>query len=199
MPRVLICFLPANSSLLEDHWLNRAAASYAPRPSDGMRPPMVHTELFFPSNVAAVGGAGVAGAAGDEVFGQSCGIHFGGKVFLSPKNFSKKEWQFRSYDCSEVQYDRMYNFCREQVGGSFNRVGYFSPCNPSRWFRKSNTAQQSWYCSELVAHAMLEGGLLAEKDVSVAGSHPEALYARCLEGSSYADCGRNLTYTKLVL
>ena len=178
MKRICVCFLPADSQLLDDHWLNRAAAARAPETHDS-EPPRVHAELFFPSSE-------------DEnlMQGYSCGIHYGGNVFMFPKQFSKSIWQFRSLSVPNNKYNDMLNFCRKQVGGAFNYFGYFTPCNVSANYRKQSMQErQKWYCSELVATALYHGGVL--DSISDAALHPQALY-NCIEDITYADCGRNL-------
>lgn len=178
MPNVCVCFLPADSQLLDDHWLNRAAAARAPRTPNN-EPPKVHAELFFPESETK-----------NSMKGHSCGIHYGGQVFMFPKQFSKNMWQFRSLSVTRQQYDKMLKFCRKQVGGGFNYFGYFTPCNVSANNRLSSMQKkQKWYCSELVATALYHGGIL--DSISEAALHPQCLFA-AIEDVSYADCCRNL-------
>ena len=185
MPRVCVCFLPADSELLDDHWLNKAAAARAPATRNNEQP-RVHAEIFFPSDETA-----------SAMQGRSCGIHYGGTVFMYPKQFSKKIWQFRSLSVAPTQYNRMLDFCRRQVGGGFNYMGYFTPCNVSASSRKNSLVeQQKWFCSELVATALYHGGVL--EDITDASMHPQSLY-NCIEELTYADCGRNLDASNIQL
>lgn len=186
---VMVCFLPASSALLEKHWLNSMAAKLAPSVTGSRKSPMVHSELFFPHT----------GRPFDTnlVSGKSCGIHYGGKVFLADKVFSKRDWLFRRIDCTPEQQKEMQKFCESQVDGGFNRIGYFAPCNPSSWFR-STEPKQKWYCSELTAHALAAGGVIPVELARQGSVHPEKLY-QCLEDLSYVDCGRNLTNTVLIV
>ncbi len=182
--KVIACFLPADSSLLEDHWLNRAAAKWSPAPRDASHnAPMVHTELFFPSDAAETSGS---------ITGRSLGIHYGGKVFWAPKRFSKAQWQFRSIPCTDAQYNTMINFSRKQMGGAFNYRGYFTPCGVSSALRSTSLHNtQSWYCSELVAHALWHGELLPSALTS--GLHPQTLFDDITDlGSAFHDTARDI-------
>ena len=182
--KVIVCFLPANSSLLEDHWLNRAAARWAPEStSDPGAPPMVHTELFFPEHEPT---------SANTISGRSLGIHYGGKVFWAPKRFSKTQWTFRSLPCTEEAYQKMTSFARQQVGGAFNYMGYYTPCGISPSTRAvSAHATQNWYCSELVAHALGHGGMI--DSAHVLGTHPQVLFDHINENTdAYHDTARNL-------
>ena len=184
--KVIVCFLPSTSELLQKSWLNTAAARLAPPNAEG-RKPMVHAELFFPAQEDAEGASGL-----------SCGIHYGGKVFMSPKRFSKKDWIFHSFSCDQSKYNKMKKFCADQVGGGFNYAGYFTPCNIASRNRYTNATQQSWYCSELVASALqaadlIEPGLHAHQ-------HPDQLYQIVRDSEiTYLDTGRRFDTSKLQL
>ena len=181
MPKIHVCFLPKNSELLQAHVLNSAAAWFAPQ-SDG--PPMVHAEVFFPSQETET-----------HVGGLSCGIHYGGQVFFHRKTFSRKNWIFRALTCTQQQYDKMVRFCRQQVGGGFNYWGYFTPCNVSTEARLTATDPQRWYCSELSSAILHNGGIL---DYEEGAAHPHELYA-AIKDKSFADCGRNLNSRNLTI
>ena len=74
----MVCFVEADSDLLQQgSWLNRLAAKYSSGNRDN---PMVHVEIFFPEREDA-----------DAIHGKSCGIHYGGRVFMEPKRFSRKK------------------------------------------------------------------------------------------------------------
>lgn len=176
--KIMVCFLPANSGLLQKSWLNSAAARMAPK-SD-RSDPMVHVELFFPRY-----------EMGDTVGGDSCSIHYGGKVFVANKNFSRKEWLFRSYSCTEQQYDRAREFCNAQKGGRFNYFGYFAPCGMGSTSGSPTLKQQSWYCSELVNSTLVYAGLTALNPDAF--THPDILFEHVV-GETYADCGRNINF-----
>tara|TARA_B100000963_G_scaffold165435_1_gene143719 strand:+ start:22798 stop:23376 length:579 start_codon:yes stop_codon:yes gene_type:complete len=183
--KVIVCFLPADSDLLDDHWLNRAAAYRAPARTDVPgSAPMVHTELFFPS---------AANEASDSIVGRSLGIHYGGQVFMAPKRFSKKQWIFRSLSCNDEQYTNMVNFAKQQVGGAFNYMGYYTPCGigPSARASSGHTTQ-NWYCSELVAHALWQGKLLQEPCAH--GVHPQVLFDNLLSNENvFHDTARDIS------
>jgi len=181
--KVLVCFVRSDSDLLQQgSILNRMAAYYG---SGTREAPMVHAELFFPK-------PGASKSA--DVFGESCGIHYGGKVFMAPKTFSRNNWVFRTYSVSDDAYRKVKEFCADRVGDAFNYLGYFTPCNLSRSTAPSNG--RSWYCSELVAAALHEGGLLDAKDLKYASAHPDLLYDTIVR-DTYADCGRNIESARL--
>lgn len=184
MPRkVTVCFVRSDSDLLQQgSVLNRLAAYYA---SGQREKPMVHAELFFPTS---------SSSNSSVVSGQSCGIHYGGKVFMAPKTFSRKNWIFRTYSVTDKAYNAVKQFCADRVGDAFNYLGYFTPCNLSQSTAPANG--RSWYCSELVAMALHEGGLIGADDMKYASSHPDLLYDTVVP-NTYADCSRNIVSAKL--
>jgi len=182
---LMVCFLPSSSELLEKSILNTLAAKFAPALTNGREHPMVHAELFFPDYVV-----------GDVVGGKSCGIHYGGNVFLSPKTFSRSTWEFRSISCTPSQYGKALSFCKSKVGNPFNYMGYYSPCALRPFDPRSNQSKKSWYCSELSAAALHYADILP--DVGQSYTHPELLYQAVAE-ISYADSARNLLTSKLLL
>jgi len=182
---VMVCFLPASSDLLEKSVLNTLAAKLAPAVTDGRQHPMVHTELFFPEYEIA-----------DSVGGKSCGIHYGGNVFLEPKTFSRKNWLFRSISVTPKQRSMVMEFCKQQVGGGFNYLGYYAPCSLFSGTTEKTAPARSWYCSELTAGALQHAGVL-QRD-GVCHLHPELLYQTVVD-VSYADCGRSINLGKLEL
>ena len=176
--KIIACFLPASSSLLEKSVLNSLAARMAPANTTG-REPMVHTELFFPQH-----------EVGSDVSGVSCGIHYGGKVFMAPKMFSRKDWLFRSFSCTPRQRKMVQEFCQGQTGHGFNYMGYYTPCNIASRDQKNGP----WYCSELTSAALAHAGII-DYDYAAA-SHPDALYEYVLE-NTYADCGRTIDFKNI--
>ena len=107
--RMYVAFLPADSELLESHILNKAASWVA-----GAANPMIHTEVVFVDRESA-----------QDIVGRSCSIHYGGKVFLDQKRFSRKQWQFRSVSATKEQVKAAFKFCQEHVGDGFNKTGYY--------------------------------------------------------------------------
>lgn len=182
---VMVCFLPASSDLLEKSVLNTMAAKLAPAVTDNRTHPMVHAELFFPEYEIE-----------DTVGGESCGIHYGGTVFMAPKTFSRKNWLFRSIGVTQEQRDKLRNFCRKQVGGGFNYLGYYAPCSLFSGTDVHNDQTRSWYCSELAASALQHANVI-DMDGN-AHLHPELLYQAVLD-ASFADCGRTVQFSKLQL
>ena len=190
--KIVVCYLRAGSAVLDDHILNRLAKYFAPRYNDGHdHEPVVHVELFFP-NAVSDGGL-------------SAGIHYGGKVFMYPKTFSRKHWVFHSIPATPEQIKRAKEFFQSQQGASFNYRGFFCPemCNighSTRLMCINGKKRSQWYCSELVSYALMHAGILQEKDVLKARKHPNASYHviqnKC---STFVDCARVLRSQQLEL
>ena len=183
----MLCFVRSDSDILESSWLNRAAASLAS--SDDGEAPFIHAELLF----CPPGGQ----TGKDTVSGLACSIVYSGSVHLESKRFSRKEWFFRSMECTKGQYDTMMSFCKERQGNGFNHLGYFlywSPLKPSPTSYQWLGMSPRWYCSEIVIAALKEGGII---DDNISSSmHPHALY-KLIQGNSMADCGRNMNKMNL--
>lgn len=163
--KMLLAFLASDSELLESHILNKAAAWAA-----GGDNPMIHVEVVF-----------VDREARDGIIGRSCSIHYGGKVFLEQKRFSRTQWRFRSVSATDAQVQTALKFCGDHVGEAFNKTGYF--LQPFAGVRLSSN---TWFCSEIVAGALNAAG------VKVAPSlHPNALFKAVAELTS-PDCPRNV-------
>jgi hypothetical protein len=180
--KIMLCFVRSDSDILESSWLNRAAASLTS--NDDGSAPFIHSELLFcpPGDHTT----------SDTVSGLACSIVYSGSVHLERKRFARKEWFFRSMECSKGQYDSMLQFCEERKGESFNHLGYFlywSPLRPSPTSYNWLGLSSRWYCSEIVIAALKEGGILSE-EVSYS-MHPNDLY-KLVQNNSMADCGRNL-------
>lgn len=178
MPKLYVCFLSADSDLLQKHVLNMAAAWMAPTTEDGK--PMVHSEVFFPQH-----------DNDSSVIGKSCGIHYGGQVFVQEKRFSRSNWIFRALTCTDAQYNKMLRYCNSQRGGGFNYMGYFTPCGSSIESRLNSDGPQQWYCSELSTAILHNGGIIDDSDVPVCSTHPQLLYDKMVP-MTFADCGRNI-------
>lgn len=186
--KIMLCFVRSDSDILEASWLNRAAAALAKTTDD--QAPFIHAELLFCPPGHNTGSS-------DSVSGLACSIVYSGSVHLESKRFSRREWFFRSMECSKGQYDAMMNFCQEHKGDYFNHLGYFmfwSPLRPSPTSYTWLGMSPRWYCSEIVIAALKEGDILAE-DVS-ASMHPNELY-KIVQSNSMADCGRNMNKVRL--
>jgi|TARA_B110000977_G_C11043347_1_gene479612 hypothetical protein len=185
--KIMLCFVRSDSDILEASWLNRIAASIASTEDDTA--PFIHAEILFCPPGAENGK--------DTVSGLACSIVYSGSVHLESKRFSRKEWFFRSMECSKSQYDTMLTYCQERQGDGFNHMGYFlywSPFRPSPMSYTYLGMSPRWYCSEIVIAALKEGDIL---DDSVSNSmHPHALY-QLVQPSSMADCGRNMKEVNL--
>lgn len=183
----MLCFVRSDSDILEASWLNRAAAALATTEQDEV--PFIHAELLFVPPNSQTGT--------DTVAGLACSIVYNGSVHLESKRFSRKEWFFRSMECSKGQYDTMMDFCKEHQGEGFNHLGYFmywSPLRPSPTTYQWLGLRSRWYCSEIVIGALKQGEIL---DDSVSNSmHPHELY-KLVQDNSMADCGRNMQQVNL--
>ena len=191
--KIVVCYLRADSAVLDDHVLNRMAAFTAPRyaTEDRDTHPIVHVELFFPNKT-------------DDGNGLSAGICYGGQVFMHPKRFSRSNWEFHSIPATEVQVTRTKDFIDRQRGSGFNYRGFFTPraCGVphSDRLHKMNTHRMNWYCSELTAYALLQGGLLSNENAYEASTHPNATYFSIENNcSTFVDCARNLKGATLSL
>lgn len=183
--QIMLCFVRSDSSVLQESWLNSAASALAPRnPRNGS--PYIHVEiLFVPKNNQLRNKS--------EVYGDACSIVYSGTVHMQKKRFSRKEWEFRSMEVSEKDYNNMKNFCKEHQGDSFNHLGYFlywtGPFAPKPTFYTYFGMGPRWYCSEIVIGALKAGNQL-EEDYPDA-EHPDSLYHHIKE-HSMIDCGRNM-------
>ena len=183
----MLCFVRSDSDILEASWLNRAAAAMAKTADDS--PPYIHAELLF----VPPGGAD----GRDTVAGKACSIVYSGSVHLEQKRFSRKEWFFRSMQCSKSQYDAMMEFCSEHAGDGFNHLGYFlywSPIRPSPMAYTYLGLSPRWFCSEIVIAALKHGDILSEDVPS--SMHPHELF-KLVQNSSMADCARPMRNMRL--
>ena len=181
--KIIVCYLKASSAVLQDHFLNRMAAAFAPKGPES-KDAVVHVELYFPDK-------------GNRDRGLSAGIHYGGQMFMFPKAFSRSDWTFHSIAATDRQVSLAKNFCERQRGAGFNYPGFFLPdtCNLGHAYRLRNldTKRMPWYCSELVAYTLLHAGILGDDDARAARLHPHAAYTiiqdRC---HTYMDSARSL-------
>jgi hypothetical protein len=188
--QIMICFVRSDSAVLQESWLNTAASYFAPRAAR-TGAPYIHAELLFvPKNNALRNSA--------EVYGDACSIVYSGTVHMTKKRFSRKEWEFRSMECTEKQYKTMKNFCNEHVGESFNHVGYFmywaGIFAPKPIFYTYFGMYPRWYCSEIVIGALKAGGIL--ENTFPSAEHPDRLYHH-IKSQSMMDCGRNMKEVQL--
>jgi len=188
--QIMVCFVRSDSSVLQESWLNSAASWFAGGNSQGSAP-YIHAELLFIPKANAL-------STKSEVYGTACSIVYNNVVHLEKKRFSRKEWVFRSMECSEDQYNKMYHFCKKHKGESFNHLGYFMYWSgllaPKPTFYTWFGMYPRWYCSEIVIAALQHGDII-DKTLSVS-THPNELY-KIIKNKSMADCGRNMTQVKL--
>lgn len=181
MSTIYACFLRNDTEIMAAHILNKLASWIAPKCEEGVEP-QIHVELFFPDE---------EGKENELVSGQACSIHYNGEVFLTRKRFSRKQWNFRSLDTTQEQYDAVLDYCKNAVGCHFNHVGYFlQPLLsinhdwPLKW-----GYNKRYYCSEIVVEALKAGGVFPSTMKSQI--HPQTLYAM-LKDETTSACVRNV-------
>tara|TARA_B100000902_G_C26961229_1_gene740613 strand:- start:11 stop:568 length:558 start_codon:yes stop_codon:yes gene_type:complete len=162
MPKeIVLCFLDINSpALVQGSWLNKWAAKVAPV-SKGH--PKIHCELWFRDP--------------NTETGHACSICYGATVHWKVKTFGRKNWVFRSLYVSEASYNRIKTYCQMAEGSPFNRVGFFLLALGFRISGSWSTFfgyRQSYYCAEIVCHALKAGGILSTDQNCVL--HPETLF-----------------------
>jgi len=137
--RVTAAFLPPDSKLLIDSWMNRAAARLA---AWNKVTPMVHCELLFPdANVA-----------------YSITANGGSVHKISSKGFTR-DWEFISLTVPPAAASEMFRVCEDahKRKAGFNWAGYYA----SNLVPISGGGS-SYFCSELCATAIQAGGLLKD-------------------------------------
>ncbi|MAP25284.1 MAG: hypothetical protein CMM87_07145 [Rickettsiales bacterium] len=148
MPEVVAAFLSSASPALKKHVLNDLAAALGPALRENETEKMIHAELYFPHLQSALS------------------IVHNGKVTLHNKSFSRTGWTYKSIPMDEGQLQNVERFARSTVGDAFNSQGYFMPCGIgtkqlTHTMRDSTNAAgnvRTWYCSELVTHALAAAG-----------------------------------------
>ena len=181
MSTIYACFLRNSTDIMAAHILNKLASWIAPKCEEGVEP-QIHVELFFPDE---------EGKENELVSGQACSIHYNGQVFLTRKRFSRKQWNFRSLDTTQDQYDAVLNYCKAAVGCHFNHVGYFLQPLLSvdhAWPTKLGYNKR-YYCSEIVVEALKAGGVFPDDMKSQI--HPQTLYSM-LKDETTSACVRNV-------
>lgn len=183
MSTIYACFLRNDNEIMEAHILNRLAAQIAPKTENDV-PPQIHVELFFPDKQEGE-------EEDDYVAGQACSIHYNGKVFLTRKRFSRKQWNFRSLDTTQEQYEAVLDYCKNAVGCHFNHVGYFLQplLNVQHNWPETFGFKKRYYCSEICVEALKAGGVFPEKMKSQI--HPQTLYAM-LKKDTVSACIRDV-------
>ncbi len=184
--RIMVCFLDMNSEYVEEAFVNKMAACMSGDTSD--QPKIIHVELFFPDERKN-------SIHSNNLVGLSCSIHYKGKVFLEPKQFSKKNWKFRTLSVTNQQYDNCLRFCQNTVGADFNYPGYYLYFMPSMLRPGSTTfGKARYFCSELVTEALKAGDVFDKTQSSKI--HPHALF-QLLQDQSMIDCARQLDPSRI--
>lgn len=157
MKEILVAFLPADSSLLEESWLNRGAARVAPPTKSGSRIPVVHCEIVLDDNLAL-------------------SICYNKVVHLHKKKFSRVHWSFRSLKVTDAQYRKLILFAEAAKGSPFNGVGFFGLAFGLRlsgaWTERLNWKRR-YFCGEICTVALCQAGVLPKTQETVL--HPEEL------------------------
>jgi hypothetical protein len=172
--KLYACFLPSDSTLLEDSYINRLAACFGKT-----KCPMIHVELLF--------------AEDNSEFGESTSIHYGGQVFLKQKRFSRSNWHFRSIPATQTQIRKVYNFCKSCEGNGFNRLGFylqpFSFAPSSQFlFDKGLSSSPQWYCSSLCCSALQAAEIFQDMPQAM---HPHNLF-EFLKPRSTPNCPKSI-------
>lgn len=183
MSTIYACFLRNDTDIMEAHILNKLASMIAPQCEEGVEP-QIHVELFFPD-------VEEERKENELVSGQACSIHYNGSVFLTRKRFSRKQWNFRSLDTTEEQYNAVLDYCKQAVGCRFNHVGYFLQplISIDHAWPLHFGYKKRYYCSEIVIEALKAGGVFPQNMVSQI--HPQTLYAM-LKSETTSACVRNV-------
>jgi hypothetical protein len=185
---VVVCFLDARSSAVQEHCLNAIAEKIAPKSSG---PPKIHCEILFPEDDASYD------------TGYSCSITYNGRVFLKPKRFSREDWSFRVLSrVPNATWARMRTFCQGCVGDYFNHIGYALYGLTSgvvrvdgSWTTNYRPMTRRWFCSEIVIEALKIGNYLPLDLSSV--QHPETLF-QLLRPHSSAGTAKSLASLNVV-
>jgi len=189
MPLLYVCFLENDTEIMEHHWLNRVAANLAPKSTTGK--PKIHVELFFPSGKETA-------EESDVISGKACSIYYNSTVFFVQKNFSRKQWSFRTLNVNDSQYKKVKTFCQNHVGDQFNHLTYFTyplKCNMATPYWATRFGYKPrWFCSEIVTEALKAGNILDQNQIS--SIHPQELFTM-LESSSTPTCARNYSNLKI--
>ena len=164
MENVVVAFVAMDSELTEPHWLNRYAASAAPK-VDGEAPkrPVIHCELFFPGR--------------DKLTGTAYGIFFNGQVWKnSNKRYNRKNYLFKTVAMKQVQKKNALAFLDAQVGKSFNLLGYVSFLTYCKVSGNLPGFERKFYCSQLVMGALNASGVFGRGVTMHEDVHPHAVF-----------------------
>jgi len=158
MKEILVAFLPADSSLLEESWLNRGAARVAPPTKSGSRIPAVHCEIVLDDNLAL-------------------SICYNKVVHLHKKKFSRIHWSFRSLEVTDAQYRKIILFAEAYKGSPFNSAGFFGLAFGLRfagtWTERLFGFKRRFFCGEVCTAALQAAGVIPKSQEAVL--HPEEL------------------------
>ena len=170
---VILAFLPMDSQLLEKSVLNWAAAKIAPKRkykvnSSVKQNPMVHVECWLRDE-------------NSNSSGYAASICYNRTAHYLRKNFSRTSWQFRSIFVTNAQFKKLKLLFSHYKGSPFNRLGFFAlGCGlriSGNWRTKFGF-RRSFFCAELVVHALKEVGYFQKgaKNEIPTTCHPEELW-----------------------
>lgn len=125
--------------VLGDGWVSRAIAWF----SAGTRGGVSHVDVVMRHGM-------LLGSRSDSVGGQPPGVHIRDQDYAP--------WRRRvviSLDSTEAEELAFYRFLNDQLGKPYDKVGILGFVGNRSWHE-----EDSWFCSELVAAALEEAGVL---------------------------------------
>jgi hypothetical protein len=133
--------------------------------------------------------------------GESLSVFAGETVFLRRRGYSNDQYSIMPLSgVSPGGESQMLAFARQQVGKRFNRNGMHRAVLPTGCCRRrtdGHAASGVWFCSELVAATLQQGGYLS--GVATNACSPNLLYGIARAGHSgsaaYGPVGRPLQTT----
>ena len=181
--KIMVCFLPSSSELLEKSVLNSIRQQNSP--------PQITTTV----NPWSMRTVFPTASSNEAVLGHSCGIHYGGKVFMH-QSLQKRNYKVQNNSVSKAQHAKLRIL---QISGEWeiNYTGYYAPCSLMPRRQHTGTTDQ-WtvlVLPELVSSALEYAGLIEQGGDS--HTHPDRLYEN-IKDISQADCA-SLTTTVLDL
>ena len=99
-----------------------------------------------------------------RIFNDSVGVE------LTERTGKNPQYQYVQVGCSKRAEQAMLHWARQQVGKPFSSSGM---ARSLLWPRESDG--KSWYCAELVAACLQQGGLMS-RDSKTGAATPHSLY-----------------------
>lgn len=118
-----------------------------------------------------------------------------GRVHNKPVDALHDDYTYVTLPVERSRQRRIYNFLEGQVGGGFNKLGYYlnfiCPCSyfgTRSYHRYVNLEAQNWFCTELITTALQAAKLEPFVDMTACKTSPNALYRTCVGLSSAMPC-----------